>query len=131
MRRFRLFAATCAVATVLFAFSCYDAGLHAVLATDARAPESPASPYSGENSVDLAKLYDAVIETIEKKFFDGALLKRLDWRARANDLRPLVVSARTEQDAVRQINALLAELKTSHTALLTPDEYDYYALLDF
>lgn len=31
---------------------------------------------------------------------------------------------------MRRINALLAELKTSHTALLTPEEYNYYILLD-
>ena len=33
-------------------------------------------------------------------------------------------------EAARRINALLDELKTSHTALLTPDDVDYYILLD-
>src|SRR5262249_26575589 len=34
------------------------------------------------------------------------------------------------EDAVRRINALLAELKTSHTGLFTPDDYEYYILPD-
>jgi carboxyl-terminal processing protease len=45
-------------------------------------------------------------------------------------MRPSVLSAATVADAVRQINLLLSELKTSHTELFTPDEYQYYILLD-
>jgi len=83
-----------------------------------------------EKDVDVAKLYDAVVETIDQRFYDEGILKKLDWRARAQALRPSVVSAATAQDAARQINELLSELKTSHTGLFTPDDYEYYILLD-
>ena len=36
---------------------------------------------------------------------------------------------RSLEEAARRINALLGELKTSHTGLLTPDDVDYYILL--
>src|SRR5215510_10889993 len=83
-----------------------------------------------EKDVDVAKLYDTVVETIDQRFYDEGILKKLDWRARAQALRPSVVSAATAQDAARQINELLSELKTSHTGLFTPDDYEYYILLD-
>lgn len=81
-------------------------------------------------AVDRARLFDAVVDGIEKNFFNEDRLKEIDWRARAAAARREVVDAPTAEDAVRRINALLAELKTSHTALLTPDEYSYYILLD-
>jgi carboxyl-terminal processing protease len=84
----------------------------------------------GRQSVDPAKLYDAVVDTIEQRFFNDALLKQLNWRSRADAVRPSVLAATTAEDAVRQINALLAELKTSHTALFTPQDYEYYILPD-
>src|SRR5262249_471116 len=82
------------------------------------------------NSVEIEKLYDGVVNTVERSFFDVARLKEVDWRTRAAEVRPSVLAAPTLKDAVRTINGLLAELKTSHTALLTPDEYFYYMLLD-
>jgi len=85
---------------------------------------------SAERPVDLAQLHDRVVETIEKHFHDEALLKRLDWRALAAAARPQIVSAQTLADAARHINALLARLETSHTALYTPDDVEYYILLD-
>jgi carboxyl-terminal processing protease len=80
--------------------------------------------------VALAKLFDMVVDTIEQKFFDSAKLKDIDWGARARAARPSVIVAPSMEEAVRRINTLLSELKTSHTRLFTPDEYDYYALLD-
>src|SRR5262245_2261659 len=35
-----------------------------------------------EKDVDVAKLYDAVVETIDQRFYDEGILKKLDWRAR-------------------------------------------------
>jgi carboxyl-terminal processing protease len=96
----------------------------------ATAPISAAVPSDANDSVDVAKLYDAVIETIERKFYDPRVLQELDWSARAKALRPSVLASRTTQDAARKINELLSELKTSHTGLFTPDDYDYYILLD-
>jgi carboxyl-terminal processing protease len=83
-----------------------------------------------KQSLDLARLYDAVVDIIDQKFFDEKLLRRLNWRERTAAVRPDVLSAGNAQAAVARINALLAELKTSHTGLFTPDDYDYYVLLD-
>jgi len=85
---------------------------------------------SAVQPLDRAKLFDAVVEKIEQKFFDVKRLKETDWRARAQAARPSVLAAPTTDDAVRQINALLAELKTSHTGLFTPDDYFYPMVLD-
>ena len=97
-----------------------------------QAAEAPSIEPRGRwvKDVDLEKLYDAVVETIDRRFYDEGILKKLDWRARAQALRSSVVSAATPQDAVRQINELLSELKTSHTGLFTQDDYEYYMLLD-
>ena len=134
MRRPRSAAAVHAFAAVLLVSSCC-LGFHAApraqeRTSQERAPDFYVQTPWDARSVDLAKLYDTVVDTVEKKFFDEALLKRLDWRARANAVRPSVLSAATAEDAVLKINALLAELKTSHTGLFTPDDYDYYALAD-
>src|SRR5262249_8948580 len=108
----------CLFASVLFALpACFA---HA---------EDPA-PALAAPAIDLAKLYDAVVETVDQRFYDKDLLDQLGWRARAAAARSSVLSALTTDDAVRQINALLSELKTSHTGLFTPDEYEYYIFLD-
>src|SRR5579862_7039427 len=83
-----------------------------------------------QQDIDLAKLFDTVVDTVEQKFFDTAKLRQIDWRAHASAVRPSVLSASSTNDAVRRINALLSELKTSHTELLSPDDYDYYEILD-
>src|ERR1043166_652422 len=85
---------------------------------------------AAEPELDRAALFDAVVKTVEKEFFDVQRLREIDWSARAQAVRPKVLAAPTQDDAVRAINALLAELKTSHTGLFTPDDYFYYMLLD-
>ena len=80
--------------------------------------------------VDLAKLFDTVVDTVNKSFFDQAALNQGHWRERAQAIRPSVLESRTIDDAVRQINQLLAELGASHTALYTPDDEQYYVLSD-
>lgn len=81
-------------------------------------------------SIDLSKLFDAVVETIDRRFVDTELLKTLDWQARAKAVRSSVLSASTTEDAVERINNLIGELNTSHTGLFTPDDYRYYVTLD-
>ena len=89
-------------------------------------PEVPASTLRD----DLTKLFDAVVAITEKNFYNEGRLKQTDWSARARAVRDGVIASPTAADAVRQINELLADLKTSHTALYTPDDYAYYMLLD-
>src|SRR5215510_1725245 len=124
--RFALSARVFATALLAAASCCASSTLRA----QERTPGAYAKSRWDQQAIDLAKLFDAVIDTVDKKFFDEARLKQIDWRGRANAVRRSVLSAATTVDAVRQINALLAELKTSHTGLFTPDDYQYYELLD-
>jgi carboxyl-terminal processing protease len=82
------------------------------------------------DKVTLAQLFDAVIEAVNQKFFDPAVLRKVVWQERVQATRQLVLGSKTADDAIRQINKLLAELAASHTALYTPDDYEYYILLD-
>jgi carboxyl-terminal processing protease len=127
MRRSRSAPMACAFATAVLAVSFCA---HSAWSAEERPAAAHAEARWDKQGIDLAKLFDAVVDTVDKKFFDEALLKQLDWRGRANAVRPSVVAAATPEDAVRQINALLAELKTSHTGLFTPDDYEYYIFLD-
>jgi carboxyl-terminal processing protease len=127
MRQSRLVGAVGVFATVLFVCS-WNAGLLFSAHAEARALSTEF--HAEQNAVDPAKLYDAVVETVERNFFDEALLRQLDWRERAKAVRPSVLAAATSEGAVHEINALLSELRTSHTALFTPDDYEYYILLD-
>jgi carboxyl-terminal processing protease len=128
MRRLRCSFA--AFATVLLIVSCGWTGFAGTAGAQERGPRLDPAWQWNEPGIDRAKLFDAVVETIQARFFDEARLQQLDWRARAQAYRPSILSAATAEDAVRQINALLSELKASHTRLLAPDDYDYYALLD-
>jgi carboxyl-terminal processing protease len=95
-----------------------------------QSPHAQVSVEWASEKVDLAELFDAVVDTVNKTFFDQAALNRNNWRERAQALRPLVIDSPSIGDAVRQINQLLAEIGASHTALYTPNDYEYYILLD-
>jgi len=112
----------CLAAAVLLASA---ATLPAQEAERAR-PEAERAPAA----VDLGKLFDAVVERTAKSFWDKDRLVQVGWQKRAAEVRPSVVEAPGPEEAARRINALLAELKTSHTALLTPDDVEFYILAD-
>jgi carboxyl-terminal processing protease len=78
---------------------------------------------------DFGRLFDTVVETTVKHFWDKGRLAETGWEKRAAEVRRSVVEAPGLEEAARRINALLGELKTSHTALLTPDDIDYYVLM--
>jgi carboxyl-terminal processing protease len=125
-------------AVVLMSCWCADlrsAGGADSLRADSLRAESSAAPLHSRAQpaapeLDRAKLFDTVVETVEQRFVDKDRLKQMNWRARADAVRPTVLAAATTDDAVRQINALLAELKWSHTGLFTPDDYFYTMVLD-
>lgn len=96
----------------------------------AETPSALPSLQRADASVELPKLFDAVVETIDRRFVDPELLKALDWQARAKAVRSSVLSAPTTKEAVQRINDLIAELRTSHTGLYAPDDYRYYITLD-
>jgi carboxyl-terminal processing protease len=75
-------------------------------------------------------LLDAVVERVSKSFWDKDRLTSADWARQVQLARPEIVKARMLEEAARRINTLLGKLETSHTGLLTPDDQDYYNLLD-
>jgi carboxyl-terminal processing protease len=78
---------------------------------------------------DFGALFDAVVSQTAKSFWDKQRLVAIGWEKRAAKVRQSVVEAPNLEEAARRINALLAEIKSSHTGLLTPDDADYYILL--
>jgi carboxyl-terminal processing protease len=104
----------------------------AVLASAPSAQETRHLPVQAKiaQAREFARLFDAVVKTTAEAFWDKDLLNAIGWEQRAAAARPGVIEARSLAEAARRINALLGELKTSHTGLLTPDDVDYYVLLD-
>jgi len=96
----------------------------APLVARAEAPAAQATAGS-----DFGKLLDAVVAKTAKEFWDKERLAQIEWDKRAAEARQGVVDAPDLAEAARRINALLGELKTSHTVLLTPDDVEYYILL--
>jgi carboxyl-terminal processing protease len=108
------------------------AAASALFAQEARPqPEAPKlEAKSTPAAHDFGALFDAVVATTAKSFWDKKRLASVGWEKRAAEVRPSVADAPSLEEAARRINALLAELKTSHTGLLTPDDVDYYILLE-
>ncbi len=71
---------------------------------------------------DAGELFDRVVSTLHKKYFDPDQIAHEQWIERANATRASVVAAPTPAEAVQRINALLAELRASHLHLHTPDD---------
>jgi len=96
------------------------------------AQEAPRPALEAESTAatqDVGRLFDAVVEATAKNFWDKERLAAIGWDKRAAVVRQSVVEAPSLEEAANRINALLGELKTSHTALLTPDEVNYYILM--
>lgn len=114
----------------LFAALAMALALAALAPLPAQEAVRPQSQSDGAPSAqDLGRLFDAVVETTAKHFWDKERLAGIGWDKRAAEVRPKVVEARSLEEAAKRINGLLGELKTSHTALLTPDEVNYYILM--
>jgi carboxyl-terminal processing protease len=94
------------------------------------APRAETAAAAAPTREELGRLFDAVVETTGQEFWDKDRLEAVGWPARAAASRESVVAAGSLEEAARRINALLGALQTSHTALLTPHEVDYYVLLD-
>jgi carboxyl-terminal processing protease len=88
-----------------------------------------AAPVAASTGQDFGPLFDAVVETTAKSFWDKERLDAVDWPKLAAEARPDVLKAPSLDEAARRINVLLGKLKMSHTGLLTPDDVDYYVLL--
>jgi carboxyl-terminal processing protease len=73
--------------------------------------------------------FDEVWETVRDRFYDRDL-HGLDWLAVRRRYQPLADSAHSREQLAVVINAMLAELGTSHTQLYTPEDTAYYQLAD-
>jgi carboxyl-terminal processing protease len=93
----------------------------------ARAENSPVSD-AARADADVAA-FDEVWETVRDRFYDPRL-HGLDWQAIRARYRPQAVSARSREETAAVINAMLGELRTSHTHYYTPDDPAYYQLAD-
>ncbi len=95
------------------------------------AAASAASGHAGAAAADLAGLaaFDQVWETVRDRFFDPHL-SGLDWPAVRARYRPLLLAAASADARARVINAMLGELRASHTEYLLPDQAAYYQIAD-
>jgi carboxyl-terminal processing protease len=73
--------------------------------------------------------FDEVWKTVRDHFYDRDL-HGLDWPAVRRRYQPLADSAHSREQLAVVINAMLAELGTSHTQLYTPEDTAYYQLAD-
>jgi carboxyl-terminal processing protease len=73
--------------------------------------------------------FDEVWELVRDRFYDPRL-NGLDWQAMRERYRPQAASARNREEMAVAINAMLAELRASHTHYYTPEDPAYYQLAD-
>lgn len=79
---------------------------------------------------EFRRLFDAVVAATRGTFFNKERMREVRWEERAEEARADVVASATLQEAAGRINALLGLLRTSHTALQTPDDLFYYLQKD-
>jgi hypothetical protein len=89
MRRLRCSAAIYALATFLLLVSCCWIGCPRTAGAEERARGLDPGSSWNDKTIDVAKLFDAVVETVGQKFFDVALMKQVDWQARAKAAPPV------------------------------------------
>lgn len=115
-------------AAALFLAAATPAGLIAVAQR-----ASPTPPTTAERTIaegEARRTLDALVNAIDKRFFDKAKLVRLDFRKLAEDAADDIAAARTPAELAARLNALLARLETSHTSVVTSDEPEYYFIAD-
>jgi carboxyl-terminal processing protease len=88
------------------------------------------SPAVASESCRAQNDYHEITATVTKNFYDKTF-RKLDWPARVEYYREQVRCADDETQVAVQVNRLLAELHTSHTALYTKADIDYWALNAF
>jgi carboxyl-terminal processing protease len=98
----------------------------AALAAHPVAAQQPASSQS-----DMRKMFDAFVASVETRFYRVDRLRDIDFRARADALWPQIADLSRPADAAPLLNALLAELQTSHMAVFTKERPEFYILADF
>ncbi|MCI0362658.1 MAG: S41 family peptidase [Phycisphaerales bacterium] len=89
-------------------------------------PHATAAPASAFNGAALLKEAWTVIS---ERFYDPAF-NGADWEAVLSAYTPRAQQASNYQELSKIINAMLAELRVSHTGYYTPLDREYYELVD-
>jgi carboxyl-terminal processing protease len=106
---------------------CFAAALVAIAVTLASDFAVALDPSTREARVETLAAITARLRT---NFYSQDVLNRVDIEALSTARRDDLVNAPTDAEFAAGINALLGELKVSHTGFLTPDDVDYYVLAD-
>jgi C-terminal processing protease CtpA/Prc len=88
--------------------------------------EEPVPPYDPSTGV---AAFESVWLTVRDRFYDPHL-HGLDWSAVRRRYLPDAEKATSGETTAGVINAMLSELRASHTRFYTPDEPEYYQLAD-
>ncbi len=86
-----------------------------------------ASHLAVADSCQAQREYDEIVSTVSARFYDKTL-RGLDWPARAAHHRAAVICNASDREIAAHANALLAELRASHTAVYTKADIDYWGL---
>jgi len=96
------------------------------IAQDSRATAASADA----ETFDGGRLLAFVLERLKANFAYPELLERPSFTEKTEAVRADIARAKTVAEAQPMINALLGELKISHTAFYTTDDIEYPILLD-
>jgi carboxyl-terminal processing protease len=88
-----------------------------------------ASPSDAPSGAANLAAFDEVWETVRDRFYDPRL-HGLDWQAVRARYRPPAAAARSRDETAAVVNAMLSELRASHTRYYTRDDPAYYQLAD-
>jgi carboxyl-terminal processing protease len=88
------------------------------------------SAESVENAIAFnpSALFEQAWQTVNDRFYDPNF-NGVDWQASRKKYQPQIQRTRSREETAAVINAMIAELKTSHTRLYTPEEPAYYQIL--
>jgi carboxyl-terminal processing protease len=87
-----------------------------------------AIPVISQAASPQAKTFEQAWKTVNDNFFDPKF-NGADWKALREKYAPQAAKAQSADDLAVVVNAMISELKTSHTRFYTPNETAYYQLL--
>ena len=85
------------------------------------------SPRISKASSAQQQVFEAVWQTVNEEFFDPQF-NGVDWQALRSHYAPLAAQTHSSEELKPVINAMLAELNTSHTHFYTQSQPEYYQI---
>jgi carboxyl-terminal processing protease len=86
-------------------------------------------PHLSTRACEPEAVFQEACRLVRERFYDPAM-NGVDWDAVASELRPRARLAATPAELSAVINEALGRLHASHTRHYTPDQREYYELLD-